>query len=132
MSIMPKPNSVGRIVVEMSAPHLPSDRGYVNGTSYIALNADIDPKKFPSTGVSTLHVLKQLHALGPNCFFLKTGLSRCLKAYQNKRPGSDQCVSFLGKIFYKGALTFGASSGPSIFNRLSEIQVFACLRSSMR
>ena len=38
-----------------------------------------------------------------------------------------QCVSFLGKIFCEGSLNFGASSFPSIFDRLSEIQrVLAC------
>ena len=71
MSIVPKPKGAGQIVVDMSAPHLQSDRVNVNGTRPIALNAGINPKKFPSTGVSTLHVLKQFHALGPNCFFSK-------------------------------------------------------------
>ena len=32
MSIAPTPNSVGQIVVDMSAPHLPSDRVNINGT----------------------------------------------------------------------------------------------------
>ena len=42
-------------------------------------------------------------------------------------------MSFLGKIFCEGSLTFGASSSPSIFDRLSEIQrVLACIKSSMR
>ena len=45
MSIAPKPNGAGQIVVDMSAPHLPSDRVKVNGTSPIVLNAGIDPKK---------------------------------------------------------------------------------------
>ena len=32
-----------------------------------------------------------------------------------------QCISFLGKIFAEGSVTFGASSSPSIFHRISEI-----------
>ena len=32
-----------------------------------------------------------------------------------------QCVSFLGRIFCEVSLTFGASSSPSIFHRISEI-----------
>ena len=134
MSIAPKPNGSGRIVVDMSAPHLPADKVDVFGTTPIALNAGIDSKKFPSTGVSTLHVLKQFHALGPGCFFSKQDWA---DAYKHIRIRDQdlrlQCVSFLGKIFCEGSLTFGASSSPSIFDRLSEIQrVLACLKSAMR
>ena len=117
MSIAPKPNGAGRIVVDMSAPQLPADRVNIYGTSPIALNAGTDPKKFPSTGVSTLHVLKQFHALGPNCFFSKQDWSDAYK-HIIVRTGDLRlkCVGFLGKIFCKGSLTFGASSSLSIFD----------------
>ena len=71
MLLAPKLNGAGHIVVDMSAPHLPADRINIHRTSPITLNTGIDPKKFPSTRVSTLHVLKQFHTLGPNCFFSK-------------------------------------------------------------
>ena len=117
----------------MSAPHLPADRVNIYGTSPIALNAGTDPKKFPSTGVSTLHVLKQFHALGPNCFFSKQDWFDAYKYIIVRTEDLRlQCVGYLRKIFCEGSLTFGASSSPSIFDRLSEIQrVLECLRSSM-
>ena len=71
MSLAPKPNGAGCIVVDMSAPHLLVDKVNIHGSTPVTLNAGIDPKQFPSTGVSTLHVLKQFHALGPDCFFSK-------------------------------------------------------------
>ena len=116
----------------MSAPHLPADRVNIYGTSP-ALNAGTDPKKFPSTGVSTLHVLKQFHALGPNCFFSKQDWFDAYKYIIVRTEDLRlQCVGYLRKIFCEGSLTFGASSSPSIFDRLSEIQrVLECLRSSM-
>ena len=112
---------------------LQANRFKIYGTSPIVLNAGTDPKKFPSTGVSTLHVLKQFHALGPNCFFSKQDWSDAYKHIIVRTEDLRlQCVGFLGKILCKGSLTFGASSSPSIFYRLSEIQrVLACLRSSM-
>ena len=134
MSLAPKPNGAGRICVDMSAPHLPSDKVDLNGSTPVAVNAGIDPKRFPSTGVSTLHVLKQFHALGPNCFFSKQDWSDAYKHIMVRPEDLRlQCVSFLGMVFCEGSLTFGASSSPSIFDRISEIQrVLACLKSSMR
>ena len=74
-------------------------------------------EKFPSTGVLTLHVLKQFHALGSNCFFSKQDWSDAYK-HIIVRTGDLRlkCVGFLGKIFCKGSLTFGASSSLSIFD----------------
>ena len=78
MSIAPKPNGAGRIVVDMSAPQLPADRVNIYGTSPIALNAGIDPKKVPFNWSLNSSCFKAVPCPGPKLFLLKTGLVRRL------------------------------------------------------
>ena len=71
MSVQPKPNGAGRIVMDFSAPHLSLEEINNGGDSPISLNASIDKTKFKSSGVSTIDVLKQLQYWGPGCYFSK-------------------------------------------------------------
>ena len=71
MSVQPKPNGSGRIVMDFSAPHLPASSIDVNGPSPISLNASINKEDFKSSGSSTRHVLRQLLYWGPGVYFSK-------------------------------------------------------------
>ena len=71
MSVQPKPNGSGRIVMDFSAPHLSLEEIANGGNTAISLNASIDKSKYRSSGVATIDVLKQLQYWGPGCYFSK-------------------------------------------------------------
>ena len=122
MSVQPKPNGSGRIVMDFSAPHLPASEVDIDAPYPISLNASINKKEFKSTGCATKDVLRQLLYWGPGVFFSKLDWQ---DAYKHVKVNIDdihlQCVQFLGKYFFECSLVFGTSSSPSIFDRISDI-----------
>ena len=129
MSVQPKPNGSGRIVMDFSAPHRDTHEVNIDSDTPISLNSSIDKSLFKSSGVSTIHVLKQLQYWGPGVYFSKMDWR---DAYKHVKVHPDdlylQGVSFMGKVFFETSLVFGTSSSPSIFDRMSNIpRTLACI-----
>ncbi len=70
MGIQLKPNGAGRIIVDMSHPHLKGKLD-VYGTVPLSCNASIEKKNFPAEMSSTRDIVEILLRHGPGASFCK-------------------------------------------------------------
>ena len=75
--VVPKPSRHGRVVVDLSSPHLPDLD--INGDSLISVNAGINKDYYPCGGANTSDVLRRLYLYGPGCYFTKQDWSDAYK-----------------------------------------------------
>ena len=120
LSIALKPNGSGRVVIDMSAPHL--DNVDLSSSIPSSLNSGIDISEFPSSGSSTKDVLKALEREGQGCVFTKIDWT---DAYKHLLTHPDdqrlQTIQWSGRYFVELYLTFGCKSSPGIYDRTSDI-----------
>ena len=131
VSVVPKPSGHGRVVVDLSAPHLPNPD--INGDEAISVNSGIDGSQFPCGGSNSRDILHKLYLFGRGCWLAKQDWS---DAYKHIAVADDdlrlQVIRFMDRLFVELSLTFGSRSSPGIFDRLSDlILLLACIMASM-
>ena len=131
VSVVPKPSGHGRVVVDLSAPHLPNPD--VNGVSPVSVNDGINGDEFPCGGSNSKDILHRLYLFGRGCWLSKQDWS---DAYKHIAVADDdlrlQVIRFMDRLFVELSLTFGGRSSPGIFDRMSDLfLLLACLLSSI-
>ena len=121
MSIQVKPSGAGRIIVDMSFPHLGKEVK-ITGDVPMSPNSGIELSDFPSKMSGTSDILAILTRHGPGAVMTKQDWSDAYK-HIHVRPCDIplQCVSFGGKYFIDRSVTFGCKSSPGIYDRTSGV-----------
>ena len=127
MGIQLKPTGAGRLIVDMSYPHLPG-KPKVDGDIPLSCNASIDKKLFPAEMSSTRDIVLTLLRHGPNVTFCKQDWA---DAYKHVHVQKDdirlQVVEWGGMFFIDRSLTFGMASSPGIYHLVSSVVKMSAL-----
>ena len=121
MGIQLKPNGSGRLIVDMSHPHLPG-KPVVFGDVPISCNASIDKSAFPAEMSSTKDIILALLRHGPGVTFCKQDWADAYKHVHVRQEDIRlQVVEWGGMFFIDRSLTFGMSSSPGIYHLVSSV-----------
>ena len=120
-----KPDNSVRIILDMSAPHLTdTPEKPVDPELARSVNDGINKKDFPTRMSSTMLVLDSIHRVGVPCEACKVDWTSAYKHQAVRLEDRKlQCIWFGGRIFVETQCTFGCSSSPGLYDRMSWLVV---------
>ena len=121
MGIQLKPTGAGRLIVDMSYPHI-KPKPKVFGDVPISCNASIEKSEFPAEMSSTKDIVLTLLRHGPGVSFCKQDWADAYKhVHVREEDIRLQVVEWGGMYFIDRSLTFGMASSPGLYHLVSSV-----------
>lgn len=121
MSVRLKPNGKARIIVDMSHPHLDTDK---NPHIPASVNSGIRKERFPATMADTRDVLNLLYWVGSKASICKADWNNAYKhIFVRKEDLHLQFLQLGGRFFMERALVFGCTSSPGLYDRIAKLVI---------